>query len=97
MATYLHKNRNGNYYCRIPFPVSLKAIGFPAEVRFSHRTKDRNEAMVSNLEVVLKAKVWIEEIKVAEVSNTLNNNIMMKIAKIREQERVQPEMNKKNK
>lgn len=92
MATYLHKNRNGNYYCRIPFPASLKAVGFPAEVRFSLRTKDRNEAMVSNLEIALNAKKLIEEIKVAEMSEGLRSKVIQKRAEIREQERLQPEI-----
>ncbi|MFB2803195.1 tyrosine-type recombinase/integrase [Shewanella seohaensis] len=97
MATYLHKNRNGNYYSRIPFPACLKAVGFPSEVRFSLRTKDRNEAMVSNLEVALKAKLWIEEIKVAEMSEGLKNKVIQKRAEIRLQERTQAEIDKKNK
>lgn len=97
MATYLHKNRNGNYYSRIPFPACLKAVGFPSEVRFSLRTKDRNEAMVSNLEVALKAKLWIEEIKVAEMSEGLKNKVIQKRAEIRLQERMQVEIDKKNK
>ena len=97
MATYLHKNRNGNYYCRIPFPASLKAVGFPSEVRFSLRTKDRSEAMVSNLEIALKTKLLIEEIKVAEMSEGLKNKVIQKRTEIRVQERMQVEIDKKNK
>ena len=49
MASYLHRNRNGNYYSRVPFPLELKQLGFPHEVRISLLTKDRAIASFRNL------------------------------------------------
>ncbi|MFQ2635522.1 tyrosine-type recombinase/integrase [Aeromonas caviae] len=49
MPSYLLKNRNGNYYTRIPFPQSLRLLGCPLEIRVSLLTKDRTEATLRNL------------------------------------------------
>ncbi|MFQ1619059.1 tyrosine-type recombinase/integrase [Aeromonas veronii] len=49
MPSYLLKNRNGNYYTRIPFPQSLRLLGCPLEIRVSLLTKDRSEATLRNL------------------------------------------------
>ncbi len=49
MPSYLLKNRNGNYYTRIPFPQSLRLLGCPQEIRVSLLTKDRTEATLRNL------------------------------------------------
>ncbi|WP_270831016.1 site-specific integrase [Aeromonas sp. QDB03] len=49
MSSYLLKNRNGNYYTRIPFPQSLRQLGCPLEIRVSLLTKVRSEATLRNL------------------------------------------------
>ena len=49
MASYLLRNRNGNYYTRVPLPLELKRLGFPRELRISLLTKDRAIASLRNL------------------------------------------------
>lgn len=64
MASYLLRNRNGNYYSRVPFPLELKQLGFPYEVRISLLTKDRAIASFRNLMAAHSIKSLIEGIRV---------------------------------
>jgi integrase len=59
MPSYLLKNRNGNYYTRIPFPQSLRLLGCPLEIRVSLLTKDRSEATLRNLVAAHGIKVMM--------------------------------------
>ncbi|WP_434938553.1 tyrosine-type recombinase/integrase [Shewanella sp. HL-SH8] len=85
MATYLHKNRNGNYYCRIPYPLNLKKLGFPPEVRFSLHTKNRKLAILLNLDVALYVKTLIGEYELAPLSDALQRKIIEKRSVLKEQ------------
>ncbi|WP_335816042.1 DUF6538 domain-containing protein [Aeromonas allosaccharophila] len=59
MPSYLLKNRNGNYYTRIPFPQSLRLLGCPLEIRVSLLTKARSEATLRNLVAAHGIKVMM--------------------------------------
>ena len=64
MASYLLRNRYGNYYTRVPFPLKLKQLGFPHEFRISLLTKDRAIASFRNLMAAHSIKSLIEGFRV---------------------------------
>ena len=87
MASYLLRNRNGNYYSRVPFPLELKQLGFPRELRMSLLTKDRAIASFRNLMAAHGIKSLIEGFRVNE---ELLEKVREKREKFRINEMVEP-------
>ncbi len=89
MASYLLRNRYGNYYTRVPFPLKLKQLGFPHEFRISLLTKDRAIASFRNLMAAHSIKSLIEGFR---VNAELLNKIRLKCEEIRAYDRMEPQI-----
>lgn len=78
MTSYLYRNRNGNYYTRVPFPLALREYGYPNEIRISLNSKDKTAAIQTNFLIALYIKSYIEK-------QRMNESILKKIAEKRRQ------------
>lgn len=84
MASYLFRNRNGNYYTRVPFPLELKHLNYPQEIRISLLTKDREIATFRNLIAAFQVKTLIEKLRVNAKRPEINPELLEKIRQKRE-------------
>ena len=58
---YIFRNRNSTYYSRFYFPSQWVNFGYPKEVRFSLRTKERSIAIDRSLVLLQSARSLVGE------------------------------------
>jgi hypothetical protein len=58
---YIFRNRNSTYYSRFYFPSQWVNFGYPKEVRFSLRTKERSVAIDRSLVLLQSARSMVSE------------------------------------
>ncbi|MGS0675151.1 site-specific integrase [Shewanella sp. 125m-1] len=74
---FILKNRNANYYTRVYFSQNLIHLGYPAEIRFSLKTKCRSDAVDRAIAVQSIIRPWLKHLQTQLAQNLTGVSVVI--------------------